>query len=400
MSHVVAPFKRRLRDALESDSLPMALGRVLPLLDGRRREAFHGRDFPAEQARLAAIRRRDVADGPRLLQKFTATAEKAGMVVHPPADAAAVRETVAALLRGASARMVVKSKSMATEEIGLRQALEADGLEVIETDLGEFLVQAADELPSHIVAPALHITRERAAELIGSVTGQKLPSDPDTLVRAAREYLRDKFIAADAGITGANALVASTAAAQTWNCPTLSTNNRPLAPGDVDAFVRRFELRLVPPETRQAWAHLTESVPDRNPQQERCYAIHQTIVKALSDADAPLLLGTDAWGYFMIPGFAIHEELWSFVNAGLTPFQALRAATSEAGRYLRETLGFDEDVGVVRPGARADLLLLNANPLLDVANVVDRAGVMLRGRWVPETELADRLADLAAAYQA
>lgn len=210
VSHAVAPFKKRLRDALDSDSLPMALGRVLPLLDGRRREAFHGRDFPAEQARLAAIRKRDVADGPRLLEQFTAVAEKAGMVVHPPADAAAVRETVAELLRQASAHMVVKSKSMATEEIGLNQALEADGLEVVETDLGEFLVQIADELPSHIVAPALHITRERAAELIGSATGQDLPPDPDTLVRAAREYLRDKFIAADAGITGANALVAST----------------------------------------------------------------------------------------------------------------------------------------------------------------------------------------------
>ena len=210
VSQAVAPFKQRLRDALDSDSLPMALGRVLPLLDGRRREAFHGRDFPAEQARLAAIRKRDVADGPRLLEQFTAVAEKAGMVVHPPADAAAVRETVAELLRQASARMVVKSKSMATEEVGLNQALEADGLEVVETDLGEFLVQAADELPSHIVAPALHITRERAAELIGGVTGQDLPPDPDTLVQAAREYLRDKFIAADAGITGANALVAST----------------------------------------------------------------------------------------------------------------------------------------------------------------------------------------------
>ena len=210
VSHAVAPFKQRLRDALESDSLPMALGRVLPLLDGRRREAFDGRDFPAEQARLAAIRKRDVADGPRILEQFTAVAEKAGMVVHPPADAAAVRETVAELLRQAGARMVVKSKSMATEEVGLNQALEADGLEVVETDLGEFLVQIADELPSHIVAPALHITRERAAELIGSVTGQDLPPDPDTLVRAAREYLRDKFIAADAGITGANALVAST----------------------------------------------------------------------------------------------------------------------------------------------------------------------------------------------
>ena len=106
---------------------------------------------------------------------------------------------------------------------------------------------------------------------------------------------------ADAAKT--QALVASTAAAQMWNCPTLSTKNRPLDPGDVDAYVgQRFELRLVPPETRQAWADLTASVTYRNPQQERCYAIHQNIVKALSDANAPLLLGTDAWGYFMIPG--------------------------------------------------------------------------------------------------
>lgn len=189
-------------------------------------------------------------------------------------------------------------------------------------------------------------------------------------------------------------LVAQTAAAWAWNCPTLSTNNRPLAARDVEAFMRRFEMRLVPPDTRSAWAHLTESIPGRNPQQERCFALHQSIVKALSDADAPLLVGTDAWGYFMIPGFAIHEELWSFVDAGLTPFKALRAATSEAGRFLRETLGLDEDIGVVRLGARADLLLLNANPLTDVANVADRAGVMLRGRWMPEAELAARLDDL------
>ncbi|MCY3783992.1 MAG: amidohydrolase family protein [Chloroflexi bacterium] len=195
-------------------------------------------------------------------------------------------------------------------------------------------------------------------------------------------------------------LVAQTAAAGAWNCPTLSTNNRPLAQSDVDAFARRFEVSLVPPDTRSAWAHLTGSIPDRNPQQERCYALHQSIVRALSDADAPLLVGTDGWGYFMIPGFAIHEELWSFVDAGLTPFQALRAATSESGRYLREALGIDEVVGVVRLGAQADLLLLNSNPLIDVANVADRAGVMLRGRWVPETEIADRLDALAAAYDA
>jgi iron-sulfur cluster protein len=210
MSQTIAPFKKRLRAALDSQSLPVALTRVLPLLDERRREAFEDRDFPAEQERLAAIRQRDIANGSVLLERFTATAQAAGMKVHRPTDATGALEVVRKLLRDASVQMIVKSKSMATEEISLNHALEADGIEVIETDLGEFLVQAAEERPSHIVAPALHMTRERAAKLVGEVTGKQLPPDPDVLVRAARDYLRDKFITADAGITGANALVAST----------------------------------------------------------------------------------------------------------------------------------------------------------------------------------------------
>ena len=210
MNHSIAPFKQRLRAALKSESLPVALGRVLPILDSRRREAFKGRDFPAEQARLAAIRRRDIANAPQLLDQFTATAQKVGVTVHPPADAFTACMTVQSLLQEISARLVVKGKSMATEEIGLRPTLETAGMEVVETDLGEFLVQAANETPSHIIAPALHMTRERAAELIGRVTGRELPADPDVLVGAARDYLRDKFITADAGITGANALIAST----------------------------------------------------------------------------------------------------------------------------------------------------------------------------------------------
>ena len=84
--------------------------------------------------------------------------------------------------------------------LAVKRAIEADGVEVVETDLGEFLVQAAGERPSHIIAPALHMTRERAARLIGQVTGEKLAPDPDVLVGAARQYLRDRFIQAGAGI--------------------------------------------------------------------------------------------------------------------------------------------------------------------------------------------------------
>ncbi len=210
MSHPIAPFKSRLRAALASTSLPVALGRTLPQLDGRRREAFADRDFEGGQRDLAARRGAAVSALPRLLEQFTQAAEQAGAIVHAPASAQSAVATVLEILETHEARLVVKTKSMASEEIGLGEALEDAGIEAVETDLGEFLVQQARERPSHIIAPALHITRERAAQIIGGATGETLPADPDVLVGAVRRHLRAKFIEAGAGITGANALIAET----------------------------------------------------------------------------------------------------------------------------------------------------------------------------------------------
>ena len=208
--HAIPPFSSRLREALASTSLPIALGRTLPKLTERRDAAFESQDFDRVQSDLSARRRAAIDDLPELLQKFQESSEAVGTVVHAPTDAIGAVATVLDVLHQHNVAMVVKSKSMATEEIGLNSALEADGVEVVETDLGEFLVQAAGERPSHIIAPALHITRERAARLIGQVVGEELSPDPDLLVGAARQYLRDRFINAGAGITGANALVAET----------------------------------------------------------------------------------------------------------------------------------------------------------------------------------------------
>ena len=210
VSHEIPPFRQRLREALASESLPVALGRALSLLSERRAEAFDGRDFTALRDSLAARRQAAVDSLPELVDQFTEAATAAGAVVYPPVDAATAVMTVLGILERHRVRTVVKSKSMAAEEIGLNAALEHAGIEVVETDLGEFLVQAARERPSHIVLPALHLTRERAAELINRVTGENLPPDPDRLVAAARRYLREKLIQAGAGITGANALVAET----------------------------------------------------------------------------------------------------------------------------------------------------------------------------------------------
>ena len=208
--HTIPPFKERLHEALESESLPVALGRSLPQLSERRDAAFRARDFKGGQADLGGRRRAALDRMPELVEEFTTAAEAVGTVVHGPTDAADAVATVLRVLNDHDVQMVVKSKSMATEEIQLNPALEGDGIEVVETDLGEFLVQVAGERPSHIIAPALHITRERAAELISKATGEDLPPDPDVLVGAAARHLRSRFIDAGAGITGANALVAET----------------------------------------------------------------------------------------------------------------------------------------------------------------------------------------------
>ena len=114
----------------------------------------------------------------------------------------------------AKARVVTKGKSMISEEIGLNAALEGDGLEVVETDLGEYLIQIRGETPSHIIAPAIHLTQDQV-EADFRRLHTKLPADrqliePAQLVAEARQILREKFLAADVGITGANFLIAET----------------------------------------------------------------------------------------------------------------------------------------------------------------------------------------------
>jgi imidazolonepropionase-like amidohydrolase len=100
-----------------------------------------------------------------------------------------------------------------------------------------------------------------------------------------------------------------------------------------------------------------------------------------------LLAGTDAFKPNVVPGFALHEELNYFVQAGLTPFEALRAATSDPARFL----GREKEFGAIQIGRRADLLLLSAKPLDDIKNLAKRAGVMVRGKWFAEADLRQRL---------
>ncbi|HZP95306.1 MAG TPA: LUD domain-containing protein [Candidatus Limnocylindria bacterium] len=203
-------FHRRLDRALSSDRLRVALERALPSLGQRRDARMREVDWPVLREDLTERKRRAIDDLPALIERFTHEAEAVGAKVYRAADAEEARRVVAAICRAKRAKLVVKSKSMATEEIHLNEHLEGQGLTVVETDLGEWILQLAHERPSHLIAPAVHKTREEIAALFSKVVGHPVGSDPATLVAVAREKLRDSFIRADVGITGGNVLIADT----------------------------------------------------------------------------------------------------------------------------------------------------------------------------------------------
>ena len=206
----IPSFKKRLKTALGSDDLEVALDRALPALRDRRNERFAGEDFQVRQSALADIRARAVDRLPELIERFTSEAESAGCRVHLADDADEAREVAGDICVGIGAKMIVKGKSNLTEEIGLNEHLEDLGVQVIETDLGEWIVQIAHDRPSHTLAPALHMTREKISKLISAAAERDVPDQREALVAAARETLRHAFFEADAGISGANFAIAET----------------------------------------------------------------------------------------------------------------------------------------------------------------------------------------------
>lgn len=144
------------------------------------------------------------------LELLDASVQAAGGQIHWAATAEDARQIVLQIAREHNVKQVVKTKSMATEEIGLNAALIAHGIETLETDLGEYIIQLAGTGPSHIIVPAVHLKKEEIAALFSEKLGMEAPSDPAELTRIAREILRQKFLHADMGISGANFLVAET----------------------------------------------------------------------------------------------------------------------------------------------------------------------------------------------
>ncbi len=203
-------FKESIQDALANPNLRGALGRFSEAYKISREKAYAGMDFEAVRDAVRDVKAYGASHLEELAEAFKAKAEAAGAKVYRASDPAEVKAYILALAKENGVRSIVKSKSMATEEIHLNKHLEAAGIEVFETDLGEWIIQLCHQTPSHMVMPAIHMTKEEVAEVFSTKVEEGQQPDIPKLVKFARGKLRSRFLNADMGISGANIAVAET----------------------------------------------------------------------------------------------------------------------------------------------------------------------------------------------
>lgn len=203
-------FKQDVNEALENANLAGALTRFSEAYVAGRAKAYEGIDFEALRTRIAEIKGYAAGHFSELADEFAKNAEAKGAKVFRTDSPEKVNDYILELARARRVTRVVKSKSMASEEIHLNAHLEKNGISVRETDLGEWIIQLSGQRPSHMVMPAIHLTKEEVADIFSKETHKHQSSDIPLLVKVARDDMRSRFLEADMGISGANMAVAET----------------------------------------------------------------------------------------------------------------------------------------------------------------------------------------------
>ncbi len=215
-SHATAAtFKDNVREALADPSLRTALDRMKTgFIERRSQAAARLPEFEALRDAAVAIKDHTLANLDAYLSIYEKRVSESGGAVHWCRDAEEAREAILRICRLVDAKSVTKGKTMIGEEIGINDFLEANGMVPVETDLGEYIIQLRHEPPSHIIAPAIHVSKEQVADAFRAHHTGLEPSraldDHRALLTEARQALRERFLRADVGITGANFLVAET----------------------------------------------------------------------------------------------------------------------------------------------------------------------------------------------
>jgi L-lactate dehydrogenase complex protein LldF len=203
------PFHERVDRAFGDDFLRESLKKAQEKLRTGKANTYESLgDAERWRRRASEIRRHTIENLDYYLDMLATNIENRGGNVCFARTAEEATKYVTELAASRAVKTVVKSKSMISEEIHLNKFLENLGIDVVETDLGEYIIQLAGETPSHIIVPAIHKNRTQIAELLSRIAGRNLPDDPQGLYTYARKILREKFLKADLGISGCNFAVA------------------------------------------------------------------------------------------------------------------------------------------------------------------------------------------------
>ena len=206
---VFSDYKKQIMTAAHNDRIRTALSRAIKSYRQNTSDALKRFPHTIELAgEVREIKKQAIGQMRELAEQASQTIEEN----HGKAYIANTVDDALSIIGQITGRnkLIVKGKSMTGDEIGLRQYLAGLDNEVYETDLGEYIIQQLDQPPMHILSPAIHVTKEEVAQLFSRITGQELPPEIETLVATARNLLREKFFAADIGVTGANVVAADT----------------------------------------------------------------------------------------------------------------------------------------------------------------------------------------------
>jgi len=205
----IKSYKKQLKEALGDKFLRSALDKFNTVYRENRPNVYAGIDFEGIRDDIAAGKDEALPRLMALFEEFKSHAEKVGVTVHVAHDAQEANTIIARIAADNQVRHIIKAKSMTAEETFLNNHLEKDGYKVTETDLGEWIIQLRGEGPSHMVMPAIHLSRYQVGDLFAEVTQQKQESENiDKLVKVARKELRPVYLEADMGISGANFAIA------------------------------------------------------------------------------------------------------------------------------------------------------------------------------------------------
>lgn len=202
-------YREQIQDSLDNEFLRKTMDNFAVSYRASRSNAFKEFDERKLIAEVADSKDAAAKRMHELYNQFKAEAEKRGVKVHLARTAAEANEIISRIAKDNHCKKAIKSKSMTAEETYLNHRLEHDGMEVVETDLGEWIIQMRHEGPSHMVMPAIHLSRYQVADLFTEVTGEKQEVDIPKMVKVARRELRYHFATADMGISGANFAIAS-----------------------------------------------------------------------------------------------------------------------------------------------------------------------------------------------